>query len=55
MALRLPNLTEISKKDPKIAEALEKVQTYVTANTTPAAGHRKTAPSGFVNPGKPSG
>ena len=54
MSLQIPNLPLINKQNPYVAEALQKVQTYVTANVVPVAGNKRTPPSGFVNPSKPT-
>jgi hypothetical protein len=54
MALTIPNLDQINKKDPKTAEALTKVQSYVNLNVNPVAGNRVVPPA-FVNPGRPAG
>ena len=48
MALNIPNLDKEQKTDPKLGEGLQKIQTYVNANTTVAAGN-KIPPPGFVN------
>lgn len=50
MAFQIPNLDKISKEDPKLGEALQKVQVYVGQNVTTATGNKQTPPSGFVNP-----
>lgn len=51
MALTLPNLDEIAKKDPKLGEALQQVKTYVNQNVTPVAGNKLAPPpKGLVNP-----
>ena len=47
--LNIPNLEQVSKKDPKLGEALKKVQTYINANVTPTPGNKQTAPT-FVSP-----
>lgn len=49
MALKIPNLDEIQKRDPKLGEALKKQQDYVNANVAPVAGN-KVQPPGFVTP-----
>lgn len=54
MSLTIPNLDDVSKKDPKLGEALRKVQDFTNLNITPAAGN-KVPPPGFVNPGSPQG
>lgn len=52
--LSVPNLDEIIKRDPKLGEAVTKIQTYVNANTSPAAGNKQSAPT-FVTPNRPPG
>ncbi len=54
MSLVIPNLDDVSKKDPKLGEALRQIQNYSNLNITPAAGN-KQAPPGFVTPGQPQG
>lgn len=54
MALTIPNLDQINKKDPKTAEALTKVQNYVNLNVNPVPGN-KVPPPTFVTPGRPAG
>jgi hypothetical protein len=54
MALIVPNLDREQKKDPPSAEALQKIQTYITANVAQVAGN-KVPPPGFVTPGTPGG
>ena len=54
MSLRIPNIDRIAKENPPLAEALLKVQNYVTANVTPVAGNKQTTPT-FVNPGQRPG
>lgn len=44
MAVTLPNLDRIQKADPKLGEALKRVQTYVNLNTTQAPGNRVPEP-----------
>lgn len=44
MALTIPNLDKIQKADPKLGEALKRVQNYVDLNVTPAGGNRKAPP-----------
>lgn len=44
MALTIPNLDRVQKADPKLGEALQKVQKYINQNTTPATGNRKPKP-----------
>ena len=47
--LNIPNLDRITKANPHLGEALQKMQAYVNANTTPAAGNNQPAPT-FINP-----
>jgi hypothetical protein len=54
MALTIPNLPDIVKRDPKTAEALQKIQQFVNQNTVLVAGN-KVAPPPFVTPGSPGG
>jgi hypothetical protein len=49
MALIIPSLDKISKLDPKLGEALKKVQDYTNQNVTVAGGNRQVPPN-FVNP-----
>lgn len=51
MALNIPNLPAITKENPRLGEALKKVQTYDTQNTVQVPGNAVPVP-GFVNPGK---
>ncbi len=44
MAVTIPNLDKIQKQDPKMGEALKKVQTYLNENVTPAPGNRTPVP-----------
>lgn len=53
MPLNLPNLDRIAKENPKLGEALKKVQDYTNINVTPAAGNRIPPPP--TNPGNPQG
>ena len=50
MALNTPNIEEIAKRDPKLAEALKKQQDYINKNVSPAQGNRLAPPAGFVKP-----
>lgn len=52
MALTIPNLDKIIKQDPKLGEALTKVQVYENQNVPVVPGNRRQPP-GFVNPGVP--
>lgn len=49
MALNIPNLDRISKENPKLGEALLRVQNFTNTNLTPAAGNNVPPPT-FVNP-----
>jgi hypothetical protein len=53
MSLNIPNIDRISKDDPKLGEALAKVQTYTNANVSQTAGNRVAPPP--TNPGNPQG
>lgn len=44
MAIQIPNIAKIAKKDPDLSEALLKVQTYVNNNVTPVQGNRLPKP-----------
>lgn len=44
MALNIPNLDEIAKKTPKLAESLQRVQVYTTNNVAQAAGNAVVPP-----------
>lgn len=44
MAVTLPNLDKVQKADPKLGEALQRIQKYVNLNTTPAGGNRTPRP-----------
>jgi hypothetical protein len=44
MAFTIPNLDRIQKADPKLGEALAKLQNYSNLNVTPAAGNRSPNP-----------
>jgi hypothetical protein len=44
MALTLPNLDRVQKSDPKLGEALQKIQNYANLNIKPAAGNRIAKP-----------
>lgn len=44
MALQIPNLDRISKENPKLAEALLKVQQYTNTNVTPVNGNKIPPP-----------
>lgn len=44
MAVTLPNLDRIQKLDPKLGEALQKVQLYTNQNVTQAPGNRTPVP-----------
>jgi hypothetical protein len=55
MALTVPNLPDLTKKDPKLGEALQRVQAYLNNNVAAApqlsiAGNKKQPPT-FVTPG----
>jgi hypothetical protein len=54
LALKVPNIQDIEKRDPKTGEALKKIEAFVNLNVTPAAGNKVAAPT-FVNPGRPGG
>jgi hypothetical protein len=54
VALTIPNLDKIMKVDPKLGEALQKIQSYTNLNVTPVPGNKKQAPA-FTNPGVPRG
>lgn len=51
MSLQIPNLPDITKRDPKLGEALKKVENYVTTNVAQVGGNAVQPPN-FVNPGK---
>jgi len=44
MAVTIPNLDRIQKIDPKLGEAVQKIQNYVNLNVTPAPGNRTPLP-----------
>ena len=44
MALTIPNLDKLQKQDPKLGEALQKLQNYSNLNITPAPGNRTPRP-----------
>lgn len=54
MALIIPNKQDIIKRDPKLGDALTKIESYVNLNVAPAVGNKVTPPS-FVTPGRPGG
>lgn len=54
MTVTIPNISDIAKRDPKLGEALTKIQAYVRTNVTPVAGN-KVAPPSFVTPGQKQG
>lgn len=53
MALTIPNVDRLSKDNPKLGEALKKVQDYTNQNVTPAGGNRIAPPP--TNPANPQG
>lgn len=53
MALTIPNLDRVQKADPKLGEALQKIQKYTNTNVTPAPGNRVPPPP--VNSSVPNG
>jgi hypothetical protein len=44
MALQIPNLDRISKDNPRLAEALLKIQQYTNSNVSPVAGNKLMPP-----------
>ena len=44
MALTVPNLDRVQKVDPKLGEAVQRIQRYANLNITPAVGNRVPAP-----------
>jgi hypothetical protein len=44
LALQIPNLDRISKDNPKLAEALLKIQQYSNFNVSPVAGNKVAPP-----------
>jgi len=44
MALTIPNLDRTQKTDPKLGEALKKIEQYTNNNVTPAPGNRVSPP-----------
>ncbi len=44
MAFTIPNLDRTQKADPKLGEALQRIQKYVNLNTTPTPGNRVPKP-----------
>ncbi len=53
MALTIPNLTDITKQDVKLGEALKRIQEFTNTNVTPVTGNR--IPSPPTNPSRPPG
>lgn len=53
VALTIPNLDRIIKVDPKLGEALTKIQVYENQNVPVVPGNRQKAP-GFISPGVPN-
>lgn len=49
MSLLIPNLDRLAKMEPKLGEALKKIQDYSNQNIAPQAGNRLNAPT-FINP-----
>jgi hypothetical protein len=50
VAFTVPNLDKIQKDDPKLGEALQKIQKTINQNTNQAPGNRQAPPIGIVNP-----
>ena len=44
MAFTIPNLDKLQKQDPKLGEALQKIQNVTNLNVAPAAGNRVPKP-----------
>jgi hypothetical protein len=44
MALTVPNLDRTQKADPKLGEAIQRIQKYVNLNTSQAPGNRVPKP-----------
>lgn len=44
MALQIPNQDRLTKENPKLGEALRKVEIYVNQNVPPIAGNRTPKP-----------
>jgi hypothetical protein len=51
VALIIPNIDRISKDNPRLGEALLKVQQYTNQNVPAVAGNAVSPPT-FVNPAK---
>ena len=49
MSLVIPNVDRIAKADPRLAEALLKVQQFTNQNVAPTVGN-KVSPPNFVTP-----
>jgi len=53
VSLIVPNQDRISKENPKLGEALKKIQDYTNLNISPAVGNRVPPPP--TNPANPQG